>query len=157
MKNKPLIITLVILIIVAGLYLYKRQSGQMQTPLKPEPVATSWQTATFEGTLPCADCAGIKTVLTLTLNKEGTGGAYQESSTYLGKAPSTSFDEKGTWKLEIRKEGSLDRSVYILSSQPGQTEAYEAKGVDQLVLLDQQMQPITGSGLNFTLTKTSSK
>lgn len=48
---------------------------------------------TYEGTLPCADCSGIKTVLTL--NDDTTYDLTQE---YLEKEPA--FNESGTYTVE---------------------------------------------------------
>lgn len=47
---------------------------------------------TFSGTLPCADCSGILT--TLTLNADGT---YMLESTYQGKGDGQPFVEQGKW------------------------------------------------------------
>lgn len=49
---------------------------------------------TYTGELPCADCEGIETQITL--NEDGT---FAKKMTYLGKGDNASFEEKGnyTW------------------------------------------------------------
>ncbi|GHB72527.1 hypothetical protein GCM10007390_28240 [Persicitalea jodogahamensis] len=49
-------------------------------------------TGTYKGMLPCADCAGVETVITL--NEDGT---YAKKTTYLGKGGKNTFEEKGKY------------------------------------------------------------
>lgn len=50
---------------------------------------------TYEGTLPCADCEGIKTALTLNEDK-----TFVLNSEYLGKKKDNKFEEKGSYEIE---------------------------------------------------------
>ena len=69
---------------------------------------------TYTGVLPCADCEGIQTEITL--NEEGT---YAKKMIYLGKGDSNSFEEKGdyTWNAagqQITLEGQKAPNQYFV-------------------------------------------
>lgn len=88
----------------------------------------------YEGTLPCADCEGIKT--TVNLNKDKT---FTLSEEYLGKKDPMKFSSKGKWvvnqntiTLQFDKE-LQDRRVQ-----------YKA-GEGRIWLLDQEGKEITGA------------
>lgn len=71
------------------------------------------ETASWQGVLPCADCAGIRT--TLILQPDGT---YRRQDAYLGLAPEpdTLFGEMGRWTLR----GAGDRiTLYGSGELPG--------------------------------------
>ena len=87
---------------------------------------------TYNGTLPCADCEGI--VTTLTLNADLT---YEQTNLYLGKS-TDKFRDKGkfTWNdlgSIVTLEGVLDR--------PAKFQVAE----NRLIQLDMQGKPITGN------------
>lgn len=88
-----------------------------------------WE-GTYEATLPCADCSGIKT--TLVLNKDNTYTMQQE---YLDKKTKT--DDKGsfTW--------SKDGSMITIEGKDGKHQ-YKV-GENQLIQLDQEGKEITGA------------
>lgn len=86
---------------------------------------------TYAGTLPCADCAGIATVITLARN-----GEYRREQTYLGRS-SEPFVDTGTF--EWNSAGSIIR----LEAVDGSAQAYQV-GEDRLFHLDQQGKRITG-------------
>ncbi len=86
---------------------------------------------TYEGVLPCADCEGIKT--TLTINKDET---YTLSQEYLNK--NLKLEDKGTF--EWTKDGG---SIKISTKDNG---IYNYKvGENQIFSLDQEGKEITGS------------
>lgn len=69
---------------------------------------------TYMGELPCADCEGIETQITL--NEDGT---FAKKMTYLGKGDDDSFEEKGnyTWDTagqEITLEGHEAPNQYFV-------------------------------------------
>lgn len=78
---------------------------------------------TYEGTLPCADCSGIKTILTL--NDDTT---YELSSEYLGKKDGK-FNESGTYTVEedlitLLTPSSGDKTYYrILDGKVALTDS----------------------------------
>ena len=99
----------------------------------------------FEGTLPCADCPGIDS--TLTLEADGTYSlhdAYRESD-------GASNDVTGTWTVEeAGKRIRLDPN-----SKQEQDRLYEVVSHDELRMLDIDGNPIE-SGLDYSLRRASS-
>ena len=92
---------------------------------------------TYKGTLPCADCPGIETILTLDGNN-----TYQLKRTYLGKGEPK--DEKGnfTW--------NSDGNRIMLDSDNGWYQVAE----NQLIHLDRTGNKITGAlASSYTLAK----
>lgn len=84
----------------------------------------------YSGLLPCADCTGITT--TLSLKGDHT---YQLRSIYLNKG--TPFTEKGVWK-EITKHG---KTYYQLTSGL-LTSYYEILNTKELRMTDNNGNPI---------------
>ncbi|MDO5663764.1 MAG: copper resistance protein NlpE [Bacteroidia bacterium] len=66
----------------------------------------------YEGTLPCADCEGIKT--TLTVNEDNT---FVLISEYLGKKGET-FEDKGTYFIE-------DGEVLVIQDEEGDQKYFK--------------------------------
>ncbi|GAA3919961.1 copper resistance protein NlpE [Luteimonas lutimaris] len=97
----------------------------------------------FSGTIPCADCPGIDS--TLTLDADGsytTHDVYQERD--------ASFDSSGTWTVEeAGKRIRLDPN-----SKDEQDRLLEVVSNDELRMLDADGNAIE-SGLNYTLTRTA--
>lgn len=113
---------------------------------------TAPRSTTYIGKLPCADCPGIKTEITL--NKDKT---FMTSEIYLERNDEKPVITNGTW--EIVKDTSVkeEEIVYKLTADDGQsgplyylltTNGNELKALDNTT-----MQPITAEDLNFTLTK----
>lgn len=86
----------------------------------------------YKGTLPCADCEGIETVLTLSEDH-----SYQLSTTYLGK-DATPFQQQG--RFEWDTQGAVIR---LLNQKDG--PALYKVGENQLFQLDMQGQLVTGN------------
>lgn len=78
--------------------------------IHPEPVVvpTGKRIATYRGNLPCADCSGIRTRITLyaTGARHGGGGYYVRTMTYLD-APhgDSTFVEAGRWSVRNERPG----------------------------------------------------
>jgi copper homeostasis protein (lipoprotein) len=86
---------------------------------------------TFSGTLPCADCPGIDT--TVTLKPDGT---YAVHEVYQGKPGS--FDSDGTWTAEENgKRVRLDPN-----SKSEQDRVFAVKSSDEIESLDIEGKPI---------------
>lgn len=85
---------------------------------------------TYQGVLPCADCPGIKTVLTLTPDLEFT-----KQTRYLERGD-TVFTDKGTF--------AWDRSGQIITLDNEPSEKYFV-GENRLWMLDDKGNKITGS------------
>jgi copper homeostasis protein (lipoprotein) len=89
---------------------------------------------TFSGTLPCADCPGIDT--TISLKPDGT---YTVHETYEGKPQS--FDSEGTWTAEENGQ----RVRLDPNSKSEQDRLFAVKSGDEIESLDTQGQPLTTS------------
>jgi copper homeostasis protein (lipoprotein) len=111
----------------------------------------------YWGTLPCADCSGIRTELTL-VHDPATGEprSYQLSETYLG---SMSREDKpvvtsGTFTVTQGVPGDALAPVIRLDGggKADRAQAYERLSAQELRLLDQSGARIA-SDLNYTLTR----
>lgn len=94
--------------------------------------------AEYEGTLPCADCPGIITTLTLYPNQ-----TYQLDTVYIDR--DSSFTSKGSWKYDTNPPR------YVLLDDKQQ---YQILADDTLQAMDMNGNPIDSS-LNYTLTRVS--
>ena len=82
---------------------------------------------TFSGTLPCADCAGIQTKLTLVrYGKDAGDGNYQLSETYLGESPSAS-SKTGQWVTIRGTDKDANAIVYKLNPEGPDVSRYFVK------------------------------
>lgn len=98
----------------------------------------------YKGVVPCGDCDGIETLLTL-----NPDNSYQLSLTYLGK-DATAFKQQGNFEWDA--QGSVLR---LLNQKDG--PALYKVGENQLSQLDMQGQLITGSlAANYRLQKQTS-
>lgn len=108
----------------------------IDVPMNPSPADNSMNSldwdGTYRGTLPCADCEGIETELTL--NQDGT---YSYKSNYLGK--NDALEEEYTGKFTWDKEG---RTIQLdgLKGSPGKYQV----GENQIWHLDQDGNRISG-------------
>lgn len=112
--------------------------------------APSMQSApvTYEGTTPCADCSGIKTVLTLSENPN----VYTESFTYIGR--DTSYTESGTWSIATTT-GETPKTVITLmptNNTTGSKTQYQVLSNTEIRQLDGNGNDIPES-LPFNLKK----
>ncbi|MCO6460989.1 MAG: copper resistance protein NlpE N-terminal domain-containing protein [Saprospiraceae bacterium] len=87
---------------------------------------------TYEGLLPCADCEGIET--TITLNEDMT---YNRTMAYLKNGKKDRFDEKG--KFEWNADGLI-----ITLFAGGEKFMYQV-GENKLFALDMDGKRVTGS------------
>ncbi len=96
----------------------------------------------YEGTLPCADCEGIKTILKIDV----VANKFQLSSTYKGKQPEKSFTEKGNINTERGLEKDPDGTIFILNwDKPEKDQTYYgyySKNPEKLYLLDRNKKVI---------------
>lgn len=102
--------------------------------------ALDWN-GVYQGVIPCADCEGIKTRLTLMKS-----GEFSRTTTYLGKEE-TGRTESGTFQWNDAG------SVVTLDLGDGQTQRYQV-GENQLFHLDLEGNRITGDlAENYILVK----
>ncbi|MFZ1431335.1 MAG: DUF333 domain-containing protein [Geminicoccaceae bacterium] len=104
----------------------------------------------FVGTIPCADCPGIETELTLTRKDAQTAeGSYRLRSTYLERGPP--IESTGDWTTLRGTPQDENATVYELDpDQPGREQYFLKVGDDRVTMLDRDRNPIP-SDLNFTL------
>jgi uncharacterized membrane protein/uncharacterized lipoprotein NlpE involved in copper resistance len=98
----------------------------------------------YVGTLPCADCAGIRTTLTLyTMGEGGEPLVYRMTATYLGTAAGDRTEERlGPWSRV--GSGSGER-LRIEPHDDVMRQSFGRAGADALVLLDREERPIARS------------
>ncbi|GHB26728.1 copper resistance protein NlpE N-terminal domain-containing protein [Mongoliitalea lutea] len=87
---------------------------------------------TYKGILPCADCEGIETRLTIK-----SDGEFERSMKYLGKDDGLFFD-RGTFEWD-----DLGRTI-LLTGENGESQAYQV-GENVLFHLDQEGNRISGN------------
>jgi copper homeostasis protein (lipoprotein) len=114
-------------------------------PLPPLPPAAELRNlpATFAGTLPCADCAGIRYHVNLM-----SDDTFVLRMTYIGKDPATARDAVGSWAL------SSDRRALALESADAPAEYFAIRDAGTLRKLDTNGQPIV-SGHPYELHRMS--
>src|SRR4030095_4253391 len=90
----------------------------------------------YAGTLPCGDCKGIRTVLTLYSDPNPT--RYELRETYLGtRNGNQTFISWGRWMIAHGIANDKDAVVYQLTSdRPNQTRSYLKDGDHELIPLD---------------------
>jgi predicted secreted protein len=72
------------------------------------------QSESYSGTLPCADCSGIKTILTLVRNVQGSPISYTMLETYVGRPAAGTRKTNGTWKVVQGDAADKKATVYQL-------------------------------------------
>lgn len=108
----------------------------------------SWQgpvaDGPYVGTLPCADCAGIRTSLTLyTLGEGGEPIVYRMTATYLGTPEGDRVEERlGPWS---RVESGASQRVRLEPQDDARRQSFRVAGPDTLVLLDREERPIASA------------
>lgn len=103
-------------------------SGEDAAPLDRSPLGI------FEGTLPCADCTGVRTELTLYLQPD----TFVLRETYLGRADGEkTITTQGHWEAALGIDGDPDATVIRLGpDQPDSMRVFREAGSDRLELLD---------------------
>lgn len=109
---------------------------------------------TFQGTMPCADCSGIITTLTLYTKAphDFTEAIYKLNSKYIDRGSFTSY---GSWLLLRGRPGDPDATVYELDPDKSSGKQYYLR-VDENKLqpLSRDMMPID-SPMNLWLKRIS--
>jgi copper homeostasis protein (lipoprotein) len=98
----------------------------------------------YVGTLPCADCTGIRTTLTLyTLGKGGEPLVYRMTANYVGTAEGDRTEERlGPWTRVA--DGASER-VRLEPHDDARRQTFRRAGPDTLVLLDRDERPIASA------------
>ena len=111
----------------------------------------------FEGTLPCADCGGIKTKLTLYQNKAKNKYAYSLQEVYLGQGNDKTFETTGIWSALKGTQQDPKAIVYQLAVQnddPEDPDVINYLVIDKntIKLIDDEMNEFESKS-NYTLTR----
>lgn len=163
--NKKIIAAILIVIIVLLAFVYFQTKNNEQRSLATNPNISPSQAGkdgddrkvvlgVFEGTVPCADCEGIKMTLTLYQDPKTLGAAgYTLDSTYIGQ-PNGTFNRQGQWDYLRGNDDDPNATIYGLDlDKPALERQYFLKvGDDKITMLDEKMNPIK-SNLNYTLTR----
>lgn len=127
----------------------------VKTRIPGEPDATKMLVGVFEGVLPCADCAGIKTELTLYQDvANADNNSYILKETYLGvNTGDTTFTSKGKWDILKGIKTDKEADVFFLNyDRPDESKYYLKEDEATIVMLDKEQNRIQSS-LNYTLKK----
>jgi copper homeostasis protein (lipoprotein) len=98
----------------------------------------------FTGVLPCADCEGIETTITLKENKEKNERTYALKEVYLGQGSDKPFETKGKWTIIKGTPTDPNAIVYQLAIENDDPEDldivnYQVVNNNTLNLLDDEM------------------
>ena len=109
----------------------------------------------FEGTLPCADCAGIRTELTLYLQPD----TFVLRETYLGRPEGEkTITTEGRWEAALGIEGDPDATVIRLGpDQPDSMRIFREAGSERLELLDRSGRPIESQHANVLVRRADAR
>lgn len=116
----------------------------------PQPVET--RMARFEGVLPCADCPGIET--TLTLNSDELGRkSFRLKMLYQESGDTPPLETTGAWLLEADPARG-ERIVRLNAGTPDRQTSYAIQPDGSLLMLDASGEP-AASGLDYSLERTA--
>jgi hypothetical protein len=94
---------------------------------------------TWQGVLPCSDCAGIQTRLTLRRDDAGEQ-TFELEETYLGAEAGNVFMLAGSWRQFHQRGDGAPAAVFRLDPE-GADQRFELQPDGSLELLDAQGQP----------------
>ena len=112
----------------------------------------------FEGTLPCADCQGIKTKLILYQNKiKNQYSTYKLQEIYLGQGNDKTFETVGKWsalKGTIQDPKAIIYQLAVQNDDPEDSDVINYLVVDKntIKLIDDEMNEFDSKS-DYTLTK----
>ncbi|WP_347158171.1 copper resistance protein NlpE [Pontibacter chitinilyticus] len=125
--------------------------SEKQTPVATEQTQPQAKGGgTYVGTIPCADCAGIKVELTLVDGKQKT---YLLKQTYLGKKGAAPTESRGKWFAATGNSQNAKAVIYQLIPDKAYEPLYFLRLSDtRLKMLDHDQNEIK-SKANYTLQK----
>jgi uncharacterized lipoprotein NlpE involved in copper resistance len=122
----------------------KQPSGKQSGTVSEQGVQAEHINGVYKGTLPCADCPGIKTTL-----KFKQGNNVEKTTLYL-ESNDTTTTTKGTYKVD------KDDSTIIVMLPDQKKEFYRMKADTAIVRLNADKEEITGPlAKAYVLTKKS--
>lgn len=123
---------------------------QSQPP--EEPANPTAQKVTYSGMLPCADCSGIRTTLTLYRDQYDNPTRFELREDYLsGSKVELSATERGSWEAEKRLQANNEFDVYTINPDDPEADRHYIKdAVNAIEQLDRNGNRIE-SNMNYRL------
>ena len=113
--------------------------------------ASEW--LVYEGTIPCADCEGIRMRLKLENRSGADDKTYELTETYLGtKEGNRNFQSRGVYQITYGYENDPTAILITLVDKNNSQRVFKQEESEDLTLLDKQSKKIS-SQLNYTLNK----
>lgn len=150
--RRVLIPILIILIVAIGLlFFFTKSPFPHKTNDTAKTLPQKRVLGIYTGTLPCADCSGLKTTLTLYTNS-----TYHLSEIYLGKSDKP-FEQDGSFSIVKGTTDNPSALIYAIDTGSKDNPWYFLR-VDNnhLTALDAEKKIINAPGMNFTLTRDAS-
>ena len=121
-------------------------------PCQSQPKAPKATSTVYQGVLPCADCAGIKTTLTLYRDQDGKASRYELDQAYLGKGREKDGNsDRGNWAVQRTDMDGRDYPVFVLNpDQPDDQMRFLQNATNAVELLNAEGKRIN-SEFNYTL------
>ena len=136
-------------------------SGNKKTKVasihNPDLLTDTASVIVYDDTLPCADCEGIKTRLTLYQNKSKNRYTYSLQEVYLGQGSDKTFETKGIWSALKGTPQDPKAIVYQLDVQnddpeDGDVINYLVVDKNTIKLIDDEMNEFESKS-SYTLTR----
>ena len=138
MNKGVLLILAIALIAGAGVYLAEKNQTTPEPSKQTSPQDTQMvQSKVYHGILPCADCSGLDT--TLTLSPDNT---YSLSEVYQGKNDDNPFVTHGRWEEQAGTPRDPEAKIYVLTAGNGSQTFYGITNETEITMLDQDKNPI---------------
>lgn len=127
-------------------------AGCASNPEPRLPLQPLAQKTTYIGTLPCADCSGIKNTLVLYRDQYDQPTRYQLTQDYIDADNNLTVIDRGEWS--IKPATNLRKEIFVLSPDlPQSRKLFLHKAANAVEQLSQDGS-LSQSGLNYTLIET---
>ncbi len=141
-------------VLIAGLASAALITGCQSQPPEEEPVVINptAQKVTYSGMLPCADCSGIRTTLTLYRDQFDAPTRFELREDYMqGSKVGIKTVERGDWVQKNRVTDNRQMDLYVINPEtPSATRQYLRDAVNAIEQLDQDGEKIE-STMNYRL------
>lgn len=116
-------------------------------------IASTQDLGTFTGTLPCADCEGLKTSITFDLAQdEKKSHTYSETDVYIGK--NVINTSSGTWEYVFSPTNKDAVIIELIDAKnPENKQYFQVINDTTLEMLDQNKEKIKNAAVPLILTK----
>jgi uncharacterized lipoprotein NlpE involved in copper resistance len=149
------ILLAVVLVLAACRPAVRPASGASLTPAVRQST-DAFVVGRYAGTLPCADCRGIRTTVSLYAadRLQTGGGSFALSEEFLGtRDGDRRFDTRGRWIILRGTPADVDATVYQLTVNEAKRVLYFLRVGDEVLrLLDNQQREIRSPG-NYVLAR----